>query len=252
MQHGFGSGCVWGTATYDGYGNAITSPTAVLLGVLQDASIDIGYDVKLLSGTAQFPVAAGRGKGKITGKAKFGQFNGLAINSLFFGQTMTSAILSDVNDTTGAIIPGTPFTITPTIPGAGTWGTDLGVRDSNGIPMTRVASGPTTGQYSVSAGAYVFASADTGKTVFISFQYSATSTVAKTSTVMNLPMGNAPTFRCDFFNSFGGKGITLSLFACMSNKLHLATKADDFLIPEFDFEAYADPAGRVLQWGTAE
>jgi hypothetical protein len=33
-------------------------------------------------------------------------------------------------------------------------GADLGVRDANGNPMTRVASAPATGQYSVTAGVY--------------------------------------------------------------------------------------------------
>lgn len=248
----FGAGALWGIPTTDYAGTAIANPTPVLLGITQDVSVDISADIKMLHGQNQFPVAVGRGKGKVSGKIKHGQFNGAAINSLFFGQTMSSGIYAAVNDVTGAVIPTTPFTITPTVPSSGTWDTDLGVRNSSGNPMTRVASGPATGQYSVAAGVYTFAAADTGLTVFISFQYTATSTVAKKSTVLNVAMGAAPTFRADFFNSFGGNGLDLTLYSCIASKLQIGTKLDDFTIPELDFEAFADATGRVLQWGTAQ
>jgi hypothetical protein len=251
-QYGFGAGALWGTPLTDAFGNSIAAPSPILFGVLQNVSVDISGDIKELTGQNQFPVAVGRGKGKIAGKASFAQINGAIINSLFFGQTMTSGILSDVYDTTGAPIPSTPFAITPTVPGTGTWTADLGVRNASGLPMTRVASGPTTGQYMVAAGVYTFAAADTGQTVFISYQYTATSTTAKTSTVMNVPMGYAPQFRCDLFNGNSGKALALTLYGCIASKLTLATKLDDFMMPDFEFSAFADSAGRVLSWGTSE
>lgn len=252
MQTGFGSGAMWGTPLTDAFGNPIANPSPSLFGVMQDVSIDISGDVKELFGQNQFPVAVGRGKAKIQGKAKFAQINGRLINDLFFGQTTAAGLIAAMYDTTGAVIPSTPFQITPTIPGSGTWSQDLGVRDANGVTMTRVASGPTTGQYMVAAGVYTFATADTGKTVFISYQYTATSAVAQKSTVMNVSMGYAPNFRCDFSNAKDGKQLSLTLFACVATKLTIATKQDDFIIPELDFSGFSDSAGRVLQWGTAE
>jgi hypothetical protein len=251
-QYNFGAGVLWGTPTFDATGAAVANPTPLMLGVTQEVSVDISGDIKELYGQSQFPVQVARGKMKITGKAKYGQFNGAIINSLFFGQTVTSSLYSIVNDVTGAAIPSTPFTITPVVPSSGTWTGDLGVRNSSGNPMTRVASAPTTGQYSVTAGAYLFAAADTGQTVFISYQYTATSTVAKTSVVQNVAMGQAPQFRADFFNQLGGNGLALTLYACVSNKLALQTKLDDFLIPELDFSAFADSSGNVLKWGSAQ
>lgn len=248
----FGAGVLWGTPTFDATGAAITNPTPLMLAVTQEVSIDISGDIKELYGSNQFPVAVGRGKMKITGKAKYGQFNGAILNSLFFGQTMTSSLLSNVVDTTGATIPATPFQITPTVPGSGTWSADLGVRNAQGNPMTRVASAPATGQYSVATGVYTFAAADTGQLVFINYQYTATSTVAKTSLVQNVAMGQAPTFRADFFNQLGGNGLALTLYACVSSKLSLQTKIDDFMIPELDFSAFADASGNVLKWGSAQ
>ncbi|WP_168195954.1 hypothetical protein [Novosphingobium sp. EMRT-2] len=251
-QYGFGAGVLVGTAQSDAAGNAIAAPTPIQFGIMQEASVDFSFDIKELFGQYQFPVAIGRGKGKIAGKSKFAQLNGLTINSLFFGQTLLSGEIGEVIDTTGTAIPATPFTITPTVPNSGTWTNDLGVLDPNGLPMTRVVSGPTAGQYSVSAGAYVFAAADTGKVVRISYQYTATSTTKKKLAISNVLMGYAPQFRADLLVPYGGKQFVLTLPACIGTKLSFATKLDDFMVPEFDFSAFADAAGNVAYLATSE
>lgn len=252
MQFAFGTGVFWGTPLTDANGNAIANPTPVQLGVLQDLSLDLSFDTKTLYGQNQFPVAVGRGKGKMSGKSKFAQLNGISINALVFGQTMTNGLVSDFYDVSGSTIPATPFTVTPAVPNSGTWSYDLGVRDANGVPMTRVASAPTTGQYSVAAGVYTFASADTAKQVFISYQYTATSTTAKKSTVSNVLMGLAPTFKGDIYVPYNGKSMILTIPQCVCSKFTFSTKQDDFLIPEFDFEGFADSAGNALYWSTSE
>ena len=251
-QFVFGAGVLWGTPLTDAAGNPITNPTPVQFGTLQDVSIDLSFENKTLHGQNQFPVAVGRGKGKVSGKAKFAQLNGSLINSLFFGQTLNTGIIGDVYDTTGATIPTTPFAITPTVPSSGTWSRDLGVRDADGLPMTRVASSPATGQYSVSAGVYTFAAADTGLTVFINYQYTATSTTARKSTVQNVLMGYAPSFRVDLSTPFQGKIATWTLPNAISTKMTIATKLDDFMLPEFDFEGFADSAGNVLTYSVSD
>ena len=38
----------------------------------------------------------------------------------------------------------------------------------------------------------------------------------------------------------------------LATKLSIATKQDDFLIPELDFSSFANAAGQVLKWGTSE
>lgn len=251
-QFVFGSGILWGTPLTDASGNSITTPSPVQFGTLQDCAVDFSFDTKLLHGQKQFAEAVGRGKGKISGKAKFAQINGATVNSLFFGQTMTSGIVNDVYDVTGQAIPSTPFAITVAPPNSGTWAYDLGVRDSNGLPMTRVASAPAAGQYSVAAAVYTFAAADTGKVVFINYNYAATSTIAKKINIVNMPMGYAPSFQADFLLPFSGKSLVLKLPNCIGAKFAIATKQDDFVIPEFDFEAFADPAGNVASWSMSE
>jgi hypothetical protein len=240
------------TPLTDAYGTPITNPTPIQLGIMQECSVDFSFDSKQLYGQYQFPVAIGRGKGKIGGKAKFAQLNGLSINTLVFGQTLASGTLGEVIDTTGTAIPATPFTITPTVPGSGTWVKDLGVLDPNGLPMQRVVSGPTAGQYSVVAGVYTFAAADTSKVVRISYQYTATATVAKKLPVTNALKGNSPFFGVDLMTNYAGKQFVLQLPNCMGSKFTFATKLDDFTVPEFDFEAFADAAGNVAYFGLAE
>lgn len=253
MQYMFGSGLLWGTPQQDASGNAISNPTPVLFGTMQDVSVDMSFDLKELYGQTQFPVALGRGKGKIEGKAHIASINGAMLNSIFYGQTMNSGGLADVHDTTGAAIPGTPYQITPTVPNSGTWSADLGVRHADGTALTRVASAPTTGQYSVAAGVYTFAAADTGVTVYIDYQYTYTSTTAKNSNVASLVMGYAPAFRADLQIPYAGKQLVLTLYWCIGSKISFATKLDDFTIPEFDFSAAANPStGQVLSWGVSE
>lgn len=252
MQNVFGAGAVWGTPTMDAYGASIANPTPILLGVMNDISVDISFDEKLLYGRRQFAIARGRGKGKVEWKAKSAQISGAQLATLFFGQAVTSGLFADYIDETGSAIPATPFSLTPTVPNAGTWAADLGVRSITGVPFVRVAANPVTGQYAVANGVYTFAAADTGATVFISFQYTAASTGAKTASIGNVAMGNAPSFRLDLQHSFQQKGLSLSLFNCASSKLSLASKQDDFMVPEMDGSAIEDGLGRVGTWSTAE
>jgi hypothetical protein len=242
----FGSGLLWGTPLSDAAGSAIANPTPLIFGTLQDTEIDIKFELKQLHGQNQFAVAVGRGKGSISGKAKMADIRAGFLETIVFGSSGSAGLVSAVYDTVGAAIPTTPFTITPTVPSSGTWAADLGVIDaSTGRAMTRVASAPTAGQYSVSAGVYTFAAADTGKTVYINYRYTATSTVARKMNVTNLPMGYAPTFRADFYGPYQGKSAVFTLNSCISEGLKIAAKNDDFSVPEMGFQAFADAAGVI-------
>lgn len=250
-MYNFGSGFLYGVPTADATGAAVSNPTPVQFGVLQDVSVDFAFENKMLHGQNQFPVAVGRGKGKVGIKAKFANINGALLNSIMFGFTSSNGIVAAKNDLVGAAIPGTPFQITPTPPSSGTWLRDLGVT-RNGIPMTRVTSAPATGQYSVAAGVYTFAAADTGLTVFINYEYTATSTQAKNFTITNQAMGYAPTFMAVLNSQYNGSNLHFRFPACISSKLAFAPKNDDFTIPELDIDAFADSSGNVCTVGVSE
>lgn len=252
MQLGFGSGVLVGTPTVDAFGNPLASPTPVQFGTLQDCDVSFSFDIKELFGQYQFPVAVGRGKGKIQGKAKFAQMNGLTLNSLFFGQAMVSGSLQEYIDTIGTAIPATPFSITPVVPTGGTWANDLGVIGPNSVQLTKVVSNPAAGQYTCTNGSYTFAAADAGNIVRISYQYTTASTTGKRITLSNVLMGTAPTFRADLMIPFNGRQFVLTLPACIGSKFSIATKLDDFTVPEFDWSSFADANNNVAYIALAE
>ena len=247
MQLNFGTGTLWGAATADALGNTIANPTPIKFGVLNDVSLEIDRDIKELYGQLAFPVALGGGKMKLGIKAKFGQIAGRLFNDLFLGQGMTAGTLTAANeDLTGQVIPGTPFQITIAPPNSGTFLRDLGVLDSNGVPMQRVASAPTTGQYSLSGAVYTFASADTGKTVYISYAYTYALASAKSVAFNNIAMGTVPVFGLDLSCRFQGKQAYFRLGQCTSKKLSFDPKQDDFTMLDMDIAAYADPVTNVV------
>lgn len=254
MQYLFGAGSFFGVPLQDASGNAITNGTPIQIGVMQEMSLEFSSDVKELHGQNQFAVDVGRGKGKVGGKIKGAQISGQAINSLYFGQVQTGGTANQILvDSTGSAIPATPFQITVTPPNTGTFAEDMGVRDSNGLPLTKVASAPAVGQYSQAGAIYTFNSADTGKTVFINYRYTYALPGAKKITVNNLAMGAAPLIRALMQVDYRGKRALVVLPNGLFTKLSLfGTKLDDYSIPEFDFSAFADGAGLVAEIHVSE
>ena len=242
MQLQFGTGTLWGAATMDAFGNTIANPTPVKFGVLNDVGLSIDRDIKELYGQLALPVAVGGGKMKIAIQAKFAQVQGRIFNDMFLGQGMTSGTLTAVNDDlTGQAIPTTPFTITIAPPNTGTFGKDLGVLDSNGVAMQRVASGPATGQYSLAGAVYTFATADVGKQVYISYTYTYSVSSARSLNFNNVAMGTLPIFGLDLSCRYQGKQAYFRFISCAAKKLGFDPKQDDFAMSDMDIVAYADP-----------
>jgi len=254
MQFVFGPGNVVVTPLTDAYGNTISPPTPRKLGAFQEASFDTSSENKMLYGPNQFPLAVGRGKAKVSIKAKMAQISVDQWNALYMGQpaAQTAGVLAAYIDSLGTAIPTTPFQITPvTSYAAYLVGTtpafdyDLGVLDGNGNAYKCVASGPTTGQYSLAAGVYTFATADTGKTVFINFAYTATSAAGSKNAyvnVSNIPMGQAPFLQLDLACTYGGQPLLVTLFQAIASKLSFSTKLDDFAVPDIEFDGFANAA----------
>lgn len=245
MQLQFGAGDLFATLLRDANGNAVTNATPIRVAGMQEFNLDFQGDIKEFHGTQRYALAVAQGKVKTSGKFKAAIINGQALNTLFFGAGVSSGTMSAIYaDTTGALVPGTPYTITPTVPSSGTWADDLGVVDSNGRTMVKVASAPATGQYSVSAGVYTFAAADTGITMYISFRYTYSAADAKRITLNNLQMGYTPQFKLFYQGAFSGKRSLIVLESVIAPKLTMfGAKNDDFSVPEMDFSAQADASG---------
>jgi hypothetical protein len=241
MSVNFGTGTLIATPNA---GDLAANPTPMKFGTLQDVSIDFTGDIKELFGQYQFAVDTARGKIKIAWKAKAAQLIGKQVNDLFFSETVSTPMTSFSIDEGPTAIPTTPFQIT--VSHSATWVTDGGVYNSaTGLPLTKVPSAPTTGQYSVAAGIYTFAAADTGNTVLISYDYIAAAGVGNGFIINNHAMGYGPIFQILFTSQYKGKQLNCQLNACRATKLALATKQDDYTIPEFDGTAFADASNTV-------
>lgn len=242
----FGAGKLIGIPTNLSDGSAVANPTPVLLGAMQEVSVDLSVDLKTLYGSQRYPIAVGQGKGKIEIKAKYADIDAGVLGSLFFGKAATNGIKGI--ETESKTIPGTPFQLTITPPNSGTFATDLGVYDAvTNFQYTRVASGPTTGQYAVNTGTgvYTFAAADTGKVLKVSYEYTAASTSGKIFNMTNETMGYTPSFAVLLQNQYDGKNLVMKLNRAVSGKLALPFKNEDFAIPDFEAEAFADAAQNI-------
>jgi len=243
-MYGFGSGVLLG------YRTDIANQTPINVGLANDVSLDFSFDLKELFGQYQSPIAVARGKAKYTGKSKFARISGLSLGTLFWGVSPVAGQQATSFAEAGTV-PGTSAYIV-TVANAATFTDDYGVVYANtGLPFTKVASGPTVGQYSVSAGVYTFAVADASAAVLVSYGYTIASTGEKI-VVTNQLMGATPTFQLQFYSTFQGKQVSIKFPNVASSKLAFPTKLDDFTMPELDFTFYADAGGNLFTWSFAE
>jgi hypothetical protein len=252
MQLAFGAGALWGERT-DQTGSGI-GPRQ--FGVLQDIQIDFDWTAKELYGQYQFPVAIGRGQGKITGKAKFARILGLLYSDLFFGQSAATGQFGVAEYEADVVPASSPFSVT--VANAANYNDDLGVyyatgSQAAGAPFNRVTTPSGAGQYSVNfaTGVYTFSSADENQAVLISYTYNIAASGNKI-TLTNQLMGVMPTFKATFYTNYAGKGTALRLNACTASKLSLPTRLDDWMIEELDFMAFADASGTIGYFSTIE
>lgn len=237
MQYTFGSGVLYGRSLTN------TPATPVRFGALQNVSLDFAFTTKELYGQYQFPLALGRGTGKITGKAAFAQFNAQAFNDLFFGLS---------NPATGSVVTAVAEAQTVTantvnVTHNTTFLQDMGVvKADDSTVYTRVSNTPVGQEYSCNetTGAYTFNSSQNNTAVNVSYTYADASN-GKKITLTNQLLGNAPQFTAVLTETFNSKKLTVVLNACMSNKLTLATKLEDFAVPDFDFSAFADASNAI-------
>jgi hypothetical protein len=239
MQTIFGAGSLWAV------NQSVSNPTPIRLGITQDISIDFSRSVKTLVGQNSLPFGAAPGVITTKGKVSHGQINGRQLNDLFFagnasvaGSAIGQTLITDNEAQTAATnvtVTNTPFK------------EDLGVvYNSTGLPFINVAAGPTVGQYTVNGGGtYGFGSADSGVAVNISYAYTTTSAGTQTFTLSQQPMGSVNTFQAVMNTVYNSKQANIILNACIASKIGLATKLEDFMKPDFEFEAFADSSGTL-------
>ncbi len=235
----FGSGVLIGTP-------AGGSP--INFGLAQEVTLNLQTTTKPLYGQYNFPVAIGSGTKKMTGKAKMARISGQALGSLFFGLTPSVGVVQTQFGEAAAVPSASPYTYSTTC--HTTFVADQGVvYASSSVPLKQVASSPALGQYSVSGGVYTFSSADAGASVLISYTYTVTTT-GESIAVNSQLIGPSITFSANLFASdpTTGKQFSVWLYNCVAEKLSFGTKIEDFLVPELDFQCFANAAGQVCQF----
>jgi hypothetical protein len=239
----FGTGFLFGNPNG---GNQATNPTPEYFGTVQDIDVEISATIKELRGNLQFPDDTAIADKKLSGKIKLGRLEVQVFNQLFFADSLVAGV--------SAISPrelhtaATTITIVP--PSSGVFSVDLGVSYSaTGQPFVKVPSAPAVGQYAVnvSTGVYTFASGDVGTGALISYTYTIAAS-GSTLTVNNQVQGYGPQFELWLSEPYQNAGNGLHLYACKASKLGSPRKRDDYVIAELDFEAFANPAGKVMDW----
>jgi len=245
----FGVGQLIATVRTDAQGNALAVPQALRLGLLQDISSEYSFESKTVYGSSQLPADRGRGKGKLAFSAKTASIKFAALAALHWGITPTAGFKGAVVDSPITVpSPSGPYTVTATPPSSGTFVADLGIIDTSGIPYTRVASAPTTCQYSEASGVYTFAAADAGKALLMSYEYSSTTAAGLVMPLTNQLMGYSPSFSVILLNDSKGSKMAVKLNNCQSDKLSIPFKNEDFAIADFSFEALDDGSGSAGYW----
>jgi hypothetical protein len=233
---GFGSGFLY-TTPVAGSGNPAPNPTPVPIGIIQNVKFTIDGAIKELFGSNQYPVDTAVGKRSLKGSFEMGQITNLVLSQLFFADAVTTGVVATVTQT--GTIPATPFQITVT--NSANFAVDYGVvNQATGIPLTLHAT-PTTGQYSQTGGVYLFAAADTGNTVAITYSWT-DAALGSTMVAGNHQMGWGPIVSLDVVFPYdaptpGGMGFFFPNVRL--GKIEVTTKIDDYAMYSVDWEAFA-------------
>jgi hypothetical protein len=223
-----------------------TAGTPIQLKTVQEVSIDFKFGTKELMGENMFAEAIGRGSAALSGKIKTGQMQARYFNDSVLGGNNT--LLSE-GRTLALNEAGTPAASAVTVANAANYVKDWGVKEtSTGLPLTRVASAPTTGQYSVNetTGVYTFAAGDTTAKQF-TYQYRITTPAGQVRTmqVNNQIAGEAPLAELIVVNKFQSKEMHNVFYGVVYESLGFSHKLEDFAMPEISFKCQANSAGRV-------
>lgn len=226
----------------------LATPVAINVGFVQELSLELSGTTKMLYGQKQYPLVAARSTIKATGKWKSAEISGIAFNAAFFGQPTFGVgakvwnIDSTFTASTLGVIVGSSLS----------FDADLGVfYTTKGLPLQRVSTGlEAQGKYSVSlTNTYTFGAADNTLGVKITFTSSSTSALLQTLGVTNQTIGQTPTFQLDYFTSLNqptAKPYVTRVYQCVAAKIGYNFKLEDFMIPEFEFDFFADPTDRVF------
>jgi hypothetical protein len=231
----------------------VTNPTPDYLGVAQSFDFSMDQSIKTLMGQFKVAVDAAGAELKITGKVKFARLQGQLLNDLLFGQTLSTGTGKQISVVVNGLPEQHAAGATVTVTQSATFSEDLGVfyaaGTTPGKQLTRVASAPAVGSYSVneSTGVYTFNASETGTLNFF-YEYGVT-TMGEIA-IANTLMGTIPSFELHYqhyyVNNLGiANTFHIKLNACRGGKFDMPFKNTDYEVTDWDFTAFADGSGNI-------
>ena len=216
------------------------NPTPIQVGVIQGINMKASQEVVRLTGANAFPEAVAGGPSTLSGDFEHGTLDPDIVSKVLTGSAVTTGYKKAHKAT--ATIPGTPYQLTSAQ--AAGFARDLGVVFADtGERLDRVASAPAAGQYSVAAGVYTFAAADTGKSVTYRHTYTIAGT-GKTVAITNSLLAAPTKYLLGIYND--GDGFGLEVRSVMILGLDLAMKSGAWVLPKMEWEASSDSANGVM------
>ncbi len=225
------------------------TPTPVPVALLTEAKVDFSYKEVEYRGNQQAPIETAFAELEIKITAKTGNINGATLSSLLAGSTTaTGGVLGVLAELW--TIPATPYQVT--VANGVTYADDLGVLDLTANKwLTRVAAGPTTGQYALNSatGQYTFAAADTTHNLAINYSYTSAS-IGKSVALNNQLAGTTPIFALALYNAYQIAGTTryhgLKFPAAVCPKLSLAFASTKYTEEDLSFSIRQDTASTKI------
>ncbi len=251
-----------------GAGRARLTPagggTAVEIGVVQNATIDLKVDLKEVRGPYRYPIAVADGKGTASGTINFMQFWPNTLASILGATQSTGAPVAAIAE--AKTIPGmTTYTVTLTNGATMVAGSEIvTVTQANGSPVyygratagseaSSSVAGAGGGLYSITgAGVITFIAADAGLAVLVTYLYTPVSGINNVKLALSqIGMNTASTFQLLLIGI--GKNIytnaaqqfMIQLNACLAPSLKMSTKLDDFTDLALDYYAFIDASGNL-------
>lgn len=236
----------------------ITPGAPINVGYVQEFSIESAATTKQLYGQKQFPIAAARGTVKVTGKFKAATVSGYAMNAAFYGQSSFGSTGAGIQWNIQSTFTTSTTSSSVQVGSSLTFDADLGITyAASNLPLQRVSTGlEATGKYSIGSttpGLYNFAGTDGGTGASpgtpLKITYTALTAAGQSLTVTNQLIGTTPEFQLDYYTNFNqptSKPFVVRCFAGVASKHAMMFKLEDYMIPEFDFDLYANASDQVF------
>jgi hypothetical protein len=212
---------------------------------LQNVKLSIKGDITELDGPGRMAEDLAMGKLSIDGSFASGEVRSGLIMAALPGSVLSTGMLRAISQESTGTIAGATYTVQHP-----TGFVDLAIYDETGKIMTRKASAPAAGEYSVtSGGVFTFNAGANGKVYSVDYIY-ADAASGWSLDYTNQPQGPAAAMQLYLLNKSKGKEFGALLYSVLMPEFSLALKLGEFTLPEGSFKCSADASDRVCKfWG---